>query len=305
MNETHERFGAINPEIGGIIHLDHVNFATPDHDMATIFYMNGLGLTRDPYQRADEQNMGVNVGLQQFHLPRRGERTPPFHGIVGLIVPDMDGIKERFDLLSAKGTFEGTPYYWEKQDDTVLLTSPFGFRLRLHPAGSIPFLRPLGIAYVEVPVPPGTADNIAKFYNKIVRAPVEVGAIEGERTAIISAGPYQQIRFIERALDDYDTHNMHISYNATNYNELREMLAANDSLMGIGRGEVFFFNKIFDPDTGETIFTIQNEVRSVYHPDFMRPLVNRWPIVEEPFADQTQANRALANDTGFAPGTRR
>lgn len=73
MNETQGRFGAINPEIGGIVHLDHVNFETPDHDMATVFYVNGLGLTRDPYRRADETNMGINVGVQQFHLPRRGE----------------------------------------------------------------------------------------------------------------------------------------------------------------------------------------------------------------------------------------
>ena len=75
--------------------------------------------------------------------------------------------------------------------------------------------------------------------------------------------------------------------------------------MGVGRGEVFFFDKIFDPDSGDVIFVIQNEVRSVYHPDFMRPLVNRWPIVDEPFTDQTQAMKALAKEIGFVPGTQR
>ena len=45
MNEVHERFGTTNPEIGGIVHLDHVNFETPDHEMATVFYLNGLGFT--------------------------------------------------------------------------------------------------------------------------------------------------------------------------------------------------------------------------------------------------------------------
>ncbi|NND50230.1 MAG: hypothetical protein HKN60_08260, partial [Rhizobiales bacterium] len=59
------------PEIGGIVHLDHVNFQTPDQNMATMFFLNGLGLTRDPYQRADETNMGVNIGMEQFHLPGR------------------------------------------------------------------------------------------------------------------------------------------------------------------------------------------------------------------------------------------
>ncbi len=301
MNEVHERFGTTNPEIGGIVHLDHVNFETPDHEMATVFYLNGLGFTRDPYRRADEQNMGINVGLQQFHLPRRGQQTPPFHGVVGLVVPDMDAIKKRFDLLSELGKFEATPYRWDEEDNSVLLTSPFGVQFRLHKADHIVFQRPLGIAYVEVSVPVDTAQGIAGFYNKIVRAPVEVCDIAGEQTALVSAGPHQQIRFIERSLTDYRTHSMHVSYHVTHYNELRETLADHGSLMGAGRGEVFFFNKIFNPDTGEFLFEIQNEVRSIYHPDFMRPLINRWPIVDEPFTDQTEAMQALAKNIGFVP----
>ncbi|MEP5723444.1 MAG: hypothetical protein ABJL64_14635 [Rhizobiaceae bacterium] len=298
------RFGVTNPEIGGIVHLDHVNFETPDHELATVFYINGLGLTRDPYRRADEQNMGINVGLQQFHLPRRGEQTPPFYGVVGLVVPDIEGIKKRCDLLSKLGKFDGTPYRWVQEGSAVLVTSPFGVQFRLHRAEDFVFQRPLGIAYVEVSVPLQTADGIAKFYSKIVKAPVQVRDIEAGKTALVSAGPHQQIRFVERSLDDYRTHSMHISYHVTHYNELRETVADHDSLMGAGRGEVFFFNKIFDPDTGEFIFEIQNEVRSIYHPDFMRPLINRWPIVDEPFTDQTEAMKALSENIGFVPGTR-
>ncbi|MEM7463583.1 MAG: hypothetical protein AAF362_12995 [Pseudomonadota bacterium] len=302
MNQLSGRFGATNPEIGGIVHLDHVNFETPDHEMATIFYINGLGLTRDPYRRADEQNMGINVGLQQFHLPRRGEQTPPFHGVVGLVVPEIAGIKKRLDLLEELGKFKGTPYHWEEQNKSVLLTSPFGVQFQLHQADTIPFLRPLGIAYVDISVPPDTADGIAKFYVQIARAPVDVIDAEGSKSAVISAGPFQQIRFVERDQADYSTHSMHISYHATNYNELRESVAAHGSLMGAGQGEVFFFDKLFDPDTGDVIFTINNEVRSIYHPDFMRPLVNRWPLVDEPFTDQTEAMKALVENIGFVPG---
>ena len=110
-----------------------------------------------------------------------------------------------------------------------------------------PFLRPLGIAYVDVSIPPGTAEGIAKFYSQIARAPVEVLNAEEGKTAVISAGPFQQIRFVERELADYSTHSMHISYHVTNYNELRESVAAHGSLMGSGHGEVFFFDKLFDP----------------------------------------------------------
>ncbi len=37
------------------------------------------------------------------------------------------------------------------------------------------------------------------------------------------------------------------------------------------------FKDLADPETGETLFTIEHEVRSMRHPLFMRPLVNRNP----------------------------
>ena len=303
MTKKISNFEVTSPEIGRMLHMDHVNFETPDHEMATIFYMNGLGFTRDPYRRADEQNLGVNVGRQQFHLPKRGECTPPFYGIVGLVVPDIDGIKQRFELLNDLGKFKGTPYGWLEEGNAVLITSPFGYRLRLHSYGTLDFSKPLGIAYVEVPSPPGKAKRVGNFYEKIVGAPVQISEVGGSEAAIISAGPHQEIKFIERELDDYDTYSMHISYHVTHYNELRQRLNEHGSLMGLGEGEAIFFNKIFDPDTGENLMTFQNEVRSVYHPDFMRPLINRWPMNDEPFTDHTTAMREFANSVGFMPGT--
>lgn len=302
MNTTHSDFANVNPEVGAIIHLDHVNFVTPDHNMATIFFVNGLGLTRDPYRRADEQNMGVNVGLQQFHLPRRGDKTPPFYGVIGLVHPDIPSVLERLNLLEKIGKFDNTPYSLGQSGDVITLTTPFGYKLNLHPVGSLSFQRPLGIVYAEVPVPIGSAESIGKFYRQVVGAPVNYEERSGEITSVIAAGAHQEIRFVERQLDDYDTHSMHISYHVTHYNNLRNQLSEYGSLLGMGRGEVFFFDKIYDPDSGEKVFTIQNEVRSIYHPDFMRVLINRWPIVDEPFTDQTQAMKELAGNLGFMPG---
>ena len=48
MTKKISNFGLTSPEIGRMLHMDHVNFETPAHEMATIFYMNGLGFTRDP-----------------------------------------------------------------------------------------------------------------------------------------------------------------------------------------------------------------------------------------------------------------
>lgn len=289
------------PEVGGILHLDHVNFQVQEHDLVTVFFVNGLGLTRDPYRRTDETNIGINVGLQQFHLPRRGV-TPPFPGVIGLVVPELALVRARLERLERLGKFKGTAYVAEFGDDRATIVSPFGIRLRLHASESRPFLRPLGIAYVEIDVPPGTASAIATFYREIFRAVAEVDAADGSPRALVNAGPYQSVRFIERDLDNHDTHNFHLSYHVTHYNEVRDRISANGAVKGEGRGQVFFFDRIFDLSTGETVFPLVNEVRSVYHADFMRPLVNRWPLIEEPFSDQAEVMADLERRLGFRPG---
>jgi hypothetical protein len=289
------------PEVGGMLHLDHINFQIPEHDLATVFFINGLGLTRDPFRRADETNMGVNVGQQQFHLPRRGA-TPPFPGVVGLVVPELAAIGARLKRLERLGKFTDTPFAAAFEEDTAEITSPFGFRLRLHAAGTVAFLQPLGMKYVEIFIPPGTAGAIANFYREIFRAITGVETIDGAPTAIINAGPFQTLRFIESEHENHDTHNFHVSFHVTHYNEVRERIADSGALVGEGRGQVFFFNRIFDPETGVTVFPLENEVRSIYHPDFMRPLVNRWPIVNEPFSDQAEEMADLKQELGFEPG---
>src|SRR5689334_10053766 len=56
-------------DIGNIVHLEHVNVKQPDQRLATIFYISGLGLTRDPYMKVGVDNMWVNAGRNQIHLP--------------------------------------------------------------------------------------------------------------------------------------------------------------------------------------------------------------------------------------------
>lgn len=297
MDANTEKF----PEVGGIVHLDHVNFVAPDQDLATAFFMNGLGFTRDPYQRADETNMGVNVGMEQFHLPRRGTETPPFYGEIGIVVPRIDVIRVRLERLERLGRFEGTRYGFEEQERQAVIRAPDGYLLRLHEAGTLEFQRPLGIAYVEVAVPPGTSAAIGRFYREIFRAPVDEAPVGGEPTVTVSAGPFQSWRFVERDLPSHDTASMHVSFYTTNYTEIRRRLVDAGVAEPGGRDHVYFFKRIFDPRTGETVFSVNNEVRSLYHPDFRRPLANRWPIVWQPFSDQADIEAEIEAKLGCVP----
>ncbi len=283
------------PEIGGIVHLEHFNFEMLEHEWATLFFMNGLGLTRDPYKRTDETNMGVNIGLQQFHLPRRGRETPPFIGEIGLMVPGVPVVEARLERLANLGKFDGSAYeILESSEEELLVRSPWGVVLRLLEAGSVPFSKPLGLVYVDIPVEPGRAKPLADFYKKVMAAPAQVKKVDGETTAIVNMGPFQVVRFRERELPHYNLYDFHIAYYVTHYNAVREKAIKADTLMGDGVGQLFFCRGPFDPKNGEPVLDFVQEVRSIYHPDFMRPLVNRWPIVDEPFSQQGDILRDLA-----------
>jgi hypothetical protein len=292
-----------HPEVGGIAHLEHINFEVADHDMVSLFFMAGLGFTRDPYTRSDEKNMAANVGMQQFHLPRMGRPTPPMHGVVGLITPELDAVKDRCDGLEKEGVFKGTPYAYEVKSDCHEIISPFGVKMRLHPTGGMPYPKVLGMPYVDLPVEPGKADGILKFYKKVMRATGAIEEIDGKKSASIVMGPYQWVRFIEtEGLDSYDNDTFHIAYYVSNYNEVLDTIEDADAVFNGGQNQIFFFNKIFDPDTGDEIFKLDNEVRSFYHEDFMRPLINRWPMSDEPFSVQRDPNREQARQQGTMSG---
>jgi hypothetical protein len=74
-------------DVGNIVSLEHVNIQVPDQPMATLFYVVGLGLTRDPYLNVGLGNMWANIGEQQFHLPTRAAQR--ISGYIDLVLPDL------------------------------------------------------------------------------------------------------------------------------------------------------------------------------------------------------------------------
>ena len=174
--------------------------------------------------------------------------------------------------------------------------------MRLWNSGAQPFRGPMGLIYVDILVQPGIAKKLTKFYQGLLRVPVLIDKINGENAAICTVGPHQYLRFIEREIGNYNLYDFHVAYNITNYNEGRDIAASHGKIKREGTGQVCFVDGPFDSKNGKTILEFQQEWRSVYHSDFMRPLVNRWPIISEPFSDQAELTADLADFPKFSAG---
>ena len=66
MNDTAATCDRRAEDIGNIVEFGHVNIRVPDQQRAVLFYVMGLGLTRDPYLVTGVDNAWINVGTCQF-----------------------------------------------------------------------------------------------------------------------------------------------------------------------------------------------------------------------------------------------
>src|SRR6266545_4997004 len=146
--------------LGNVVGLEHVNTTVPDPQLATLFYLGGLGLTRDPYLMVELDNMWVNVGRSQFHLPTKNPQV--LRGHTGLVLPDREALLRR--LSRVKERLAGSAFKYAEHDGYVEAVSPWGNRIRCYAPDEKRFGRmQLGMPYVEFTVPMKTADGIARF----------------------------------------------------------------------------------------------------------------------------------------------
>jgi catechol 2,3-dioxygenase-like lactoylglutathione lyase family enzyme len=260
-------------DLGNIVALEHVNVTVPDQQLATWFYVTGLGLTRDPFLFTDNMNMWVNVGRSQFHLPTNKPQV--VRGHTGIVVPDREALLRR--LTKVRKHLEGTCFDFREHDAFVEATCPWGNHIRCY----APNLRfgpvTLGIAYVEFEVPLGSAEGIGQFYRRIMGAAAEVAEDGHGRHARVGVGLGQNLIFREtdRALPPYDGH--HIQVYIANFSSPYRALLEKGLVTQESDQHQYRFQDIVDPDTGKFLFTIEHEVRSMKHPMYLRPLVNRNP----------------------------
>jgi len=259
-------------DVGNIVELGHVNVQVADQGAATTFYVTGLGLTRDPYLQTATNNMWVNIGKSQFHLPTRASQV--LRGVTGLVVPDLDALRARLEGVGTQ--LAGTQFAVRDLGDAVEATSPYGNRIRLHapdPARFGPTV--LGMAYVAFEVNPGTADGIARFYREVMEAPSDVVADGGVRVARVSVGYHQWFDFRETGETPYDGH--HVQIYLANFSRPYRRLLEHGLVTRESSQHQYSFVDIVDLESGKLLFQLDHEVRAMTHPMFARPLVNRDP----------------------------
>jgi hypothetical protein len=260
-------------DLGNIVHLEHVNVTIPDQQCATLFYVTGLGLTRDPYLMTGTTNMWVNVGRSQFHLPRGNPQV--LRGHIGLVLPEREALVQR--LATVRQHLIGTRFTFSEHSLYVEATCPWGNRIRCYEPQERFGRVQLGMPYVEFEVNAGMADRIAHFYRAILQAPATVDEDDLGRSACISVGTDQDLVFREtdRPLPPYDGH--HIQVYIADFSGPHRRLVEKGLITEESDQHQYRFQDLIDLNTGHRLFSVEHEIRSLRHPLYARPLVNRNP----------------------------
>jgi hypothetical protein len=229
-----------------------------------------------------DDNMWVNVGRSQFHLPSGEPQV--LRGHTGLVIAGRKALLDR--LASVAKKLDGTRFAFREHNEYVEATCPWGNRVRCYEPDASRFGRiTLGIPYVEFEVPPGAAKGICDFYPRIMGMPAELKNGDAN-VASVKMGKDQHLLFREtdRPQPEYDGH--HVQMYVTNFSGPHRELSARGLVYSEDNQYQYRFRDIVDLADGKHLFTIEHEVRSATHPMYLRPLINRNPA---------QTNRTFAS----------
>jgi hypothetical protein len=269
-----QQFDRSAEDLGNSVALEHLNVTVPDQQLAILFYIVGLGYTRDPYIMTGLNNMWVNMGRSQIHLPINKPQV--LRGHTGLVVPNLDALADR--LAAVQPQLTHTKFSYSRHDDHIEATCPWGNTYRVYAPDEKRFGRiSLGLPYIAFDVPKGAAEKIASFYRKIMGIPAEIEKHRNLSSAKVLVGKEQHLYFNEvvGAIPAYDGH--HIQLYIVNFSGPHRSLMERGLVSEESDQYQYRFRQIVDPDSGELAYELEHEIRSVTHPLYARPLVNRNP----------------------------
>jgi len=263
-------------DVGNIVLLEHFNCCIDDQRLAVLFYVVGLGATRDPYIFPGMENIWLNFGRTQVHMPSRAvpAKAERLRGTAGFVVPSLEDLAKRLEYAGKemkRVVGDARNFSFTVKKDCIEATDPWGTRVRCHAPSPEYGPIDLGLAYVDFDAPPGAAEGIARFYNEVMEAP----ATASKGRAVVRIGKHQKVMFTETKskLPDYDGHHIQV-YIADFSKPYKWLLERGLITMETDEAE-WRFQWIVDPRDGKKLFQIEHEVRSMKHRLFNRPLVNR------------------------------
>ena len=180
-------------------------------------------------------------------------------------------------LARVRGDLEGTRFAFREHNSFVEVTSPWGNRLRCHEPEPRFGRITLGLPYVEFAVPPGTIEGMGRFYRTMLETPAELAEDEHGRHLRVGVGARQFLLYRETdaPLPAYDGH--HVQIYVADFSGAHRRLLERGLVFEESDQHQYRFKDILDPESGRLLYTIEHEVRSMRHPLYARPLVNRNP----------------------------
>jgi hypothetical protein len=98
----------------------------------------------------------------------------------------------------------------------------------------------------------------------------------GHEVAIVTVGVQKLLfRETDAPMPPYDGY--HIAIYIANHSDPHRFLQEHNVRVEESNAHQYRFWDIIDPDTGRELFTLEHEVRSMRHPQFDKPLLNRNP----------------------------
>ena len=265
--QTAVTFDRTQEDVGNLVELGHVNLKVPEQRLATLFYITGLGLTRDPFMMTGIDNMWVNAGAAQFHLPD----GPPqvLAGTIGLTLSDLDALADRLSKIAGK--LAGSQFQWSRTSNVFEVTCPWGNTFRLHPLRAKTTVPCRGLKYLEFKIPRGSADAVARFYRDVLLTSAEVKP----GCTLVAAGVESELIFVESDDVPRPWDGSHIQITIANFSAPHRWLLEHGLITDESNEHQYRFTDVIDPLNGDVLLTLEHEVRSMRHPLFKRTLVNR------------------------------
>ena len=105
--------------------------------------------------------------------------------------------------------------------------------------------------------------------------PARTSTARAPPTSRSARGQELVFRETDKKPADYDGH--HIQVYVANFSRPHKALVERGALSEESNQYQYRFLDIVDPDSGRKLFQIEHEVRSITHPMYLRPLLNRNP----------------------------